>query len=273
MVQTKISPRCKYRPIMLVSIYRYAKLGFSEEAIWEALPVADKTWKSWKKKFPEIKEAIRMGRTETEDGGNWHRFIYDRLPEDLKKIWDDIDQWDELPNGMAKIESLLSNHGKKVRQQLFLYALIHTNFSASRAMAKVCIDKDTLDYWIQNDEGFATLVEEIQWHKGNFFEEHLIGLVKAGDVGATIFANRTFNKDRGYAVKNSVDVNVTGQIEHNLVDLTELELSKEVRMAIMDAMRAHKQKIEDAKFQSTIPVEYRVLEHLDQEIASGAQMP
>jgi hypothetical protein len=242
----------KFQPIMLVSIYRYAKLGMPEAAIADALPATIKTWQKWKKKFPEILQAMQMGRTDTKDGGDWHKFVYDRLPEDLQSLWSQLEAWDELPNGMAKIKALLEDHGKSVRQQLFIYALVHTNFSHSKAMSKVCIDKDTLDYWIQNDPDFARLVEEIQWHKGNFYEEALVGLIKAGDTGATIFANRTFNKDRGYGVKNEIDVHHSGNIEHSLLDLTELDLTPDIQIAILEAIRRRDQKMAALKARPTI---------------------
>lgn len=259
----------KFQSIMLISIYRYAKLGMPETAIADAVDVSASTFKYWKKLHPSIQQAIDMGRTDSKDGGNWHKFVYDRLPQEVRALWDKICEWDELPNGIAKIEALLSDHGKSIRQQLFLYALIQSNFSWSRACAKVNIDKDTMDYWIQNDVGFADLVEEIQWHKGNFFEEHLVSLVRTGDTAATIFANRTFNKDRGYAVKNELDIRHSGTVEHSL-DLTELVpfLTQEVQAAILEAIRLRDKQLRDSEYQESLPVEAKVLRDLSEEIAS-----
>jgi hypothetical protein len=261
---------CKYRPIMLVWIYRYAKGGMAEHAIAEALYVSTSGWKKWKKRYPEIEEALKLGRTETKDGGDWHTFIYERLPGDLKVLWDQINEWDAMPNGMVKIETLLTSHGKLVRQQLFLFALVCFNFSKSKAMSKVCIDKDTLDYWIKHDERFARLVEEIEWHKDNFFEESLVNLIKGGDTAATIFANKNRNGPRGYNSVQNINVNHTGHIDHHALDLDDLELSQSCKIEILEAMRKRDERLHREKMRPTLAVEYRVLEDIDAEIGREA---
>lgn len=260
----------KFRYIMLVSMYRFAKLGVPEFTMAEELGISKKTWYIWKKKYPQIDEAIKMGQTDTKDGGNWHKFVYDRLPDDIKAIWNKISEWDEQPNGIGKIETLLETHGKGVRQQLYLYALVNTNFSPSRAMSKVNIDKDTLDYWIQNDPDFAELVEQIQWHKDNFFEDSFIQLIRSGSEAATIHAAKSRLRNRGYGIKSEVEVNHSGQIEHNLFDLTEIMpyLTDAVKMAIMDAMRQREERIAAEKSKDSIPAEFKVLGNLSDDIAT-----
>lgn len=258
----------KFKPMTLVWIYRYAKAGLSEAAIAEAIKVGIKTWAKWKRLHAEIAETIQLARTDTKDGGTWHSYVYERLSEELKEVWDKINEWDELPNGIVKIETLLATHGRQVRQQLFLHALVHYNFSFSRALSKVNIDKKTLDYWIQNDPGFADLVEEIQWHKGNFFEESLATLIKGHDVAATIFANRTFNKERGYGIKNEVNIKHSGSIEHNLLDLSELELTQEVKLAILDAIRKRDATMKAQRNKAIMPPIERAREELIETIAN-----
>lgn len=266
----KNGPDSKYRPIMLVSIYRYAKSGLTESAIAESLGISESGFKKWKKAHPDINEAIFLGRTETGDGGNWHKFIYERLAPDLREVWDNINSWDQFPNGVVKIEALLSTHGKLVRQQLFLYALVNFNFSKSKAMAKVCIDKDTLDYWIKHDEKFCALVEEIEWHKGNFYEESLVQLIREGDVTATIHANKTFNSDRGYGTKTDVNIRHSGVIDHNVLDLDDLQLSSQCRLEILEALRLRDERLQKEKLKPLMEVEYRVLEDLSDEISREA---
>lgn len=265
----------KYRPIMLVHIYRYAKVGMTEEAICDGIGVSRKTWHEWKRRFPSIDKAIKLGRTEDNTGGTWHKFVYDRLSPDLRELWDRIESYDRidpdtgrplLANGVAQIEALLDKHGKLVRQQLFLYALIHNNFSASKACAKVNIDKSTLDHWIKSDPKFGELIEEIKWHKGNFFEESLFRLVDQGDAAAVLFANKTFNRDRGY--NPAVDVNVNGTIEHkhNVLDLSDLDLSFECRREIMEAMRRRAENIELQRKNASLSKESKALALLNEDI-------
>lgn len=260
----------KYRPIMLVTIYKHAKAGMPETEIAKSLSVSYAGWKVWKAKYPEIEEALGLGRTDTQDGGNWHKFIYDRLAPDLREIWDHINSWDQFPNGVAKIEALLNGHGKLVRQQLFLFALVSFNFSKSKAMSKVCIDKDTLDYWIKTDDKFAQLVEEIEWHKDNFFEESLVALIKEGSEAATIFANKSRNRDRGYNPVKDVNVKHSGQIHHSMLDLDDLKLSVACKLEILEAIRERDERLQREKLKPLMAVEYRVLEDLSSEISREA---
>lgn len=260
----------KWKPINLVSIYKYARTGLPETAMAQHLGMSYAGWKLWKKRHPEIEQAIELGKTDTKDGGNWHKFVYERLPADLREVWDTIVSWDKFPNGVAKIEALLNGHGKLVRQQLFLYALVNFNFSKSKAMSKVCIDKDTLDYWIKNDPDFARLVEEIEWHKDNFFEESLVGLVKGGDTAATIAACRTRLRDRGYGSQVDVNHRHTGHIDHSVLDLDELNLSAACRQEIINALREREEKMQRERTKILQPAEYRVLDEINSEISSGA---
>jgi hypothetical protein len=272
-VPKKVTPD-KFRPIMLVSVYRYSRAGMPEASIIDALDISPPTWRAWKKKHPSIQEALAIGIKEHKESPTWHRYIYDRLPLDIREIWDRIESWDADKNGVAKIEALLEDHGKTVRQQLFLFALVQFNFSKSKACAKVCISKKTLDEWIKNDPEFASLVEEVQWHKGNFFEEALVRLVNANDPGLVKFANETFNKNRGYGKKVEHDHTHRGTIEHehSLLDLTELELSPTCRDELHDAIRKHQEKIEAAKTKA-ITVEYTVRDRLADQISSIASTP
>lgn len=260
-------------PMVLVHIYRFAKMGFCDRAIAEGLGIDSSTLKKWKRTKPEVVEALALARNPDEEdrelGGTWKRFVYNRLSPDLRKLWDQIEKWDTLPNGVAKIEALLSTHGKRVRQQLFLYALIHCNFSASKALAKVNIDRATLSEWIEKEPEFGQLVEEIKWHKGNFFEESLVRLVSNGEAAATIFANRTYNKDRGYGGSTDVNVRHSGTIEHTTLDLDELELPIETRKQIMEAIRLRDFKLQQEKARAMLPESARALLDLQDDIAEG----
>lgn len=262
----------KYRPILLVSIYRHAKVGIPEHGIATLLGINLNTWKVWKKKHPSIQEALELGRKEDKCGGNWHEFIYNRLSPDVRELWDKIQEYDELPNGVVQIERLLNTHGKFVRQQLFLYALIHNNFSPSRAMAKVNISKDVMDDWINKEPKFAQLVEEIQFHKKNFVEESLISLIAEGNPQATIFASRSLNKDRGYST--TVEVQHTGQIEHlhnaGTFDIDELEVSEACKKEVLNALRLMDEKKKQARVLSLEDRSTQAMSLLEREIAGAS---
>jgi len=193
------------------------------------------------------------------------QWIYSRLTPELQEIWKKIDRWDKQKGGAAKIEMILQDHGKAVRQQLFLHALSTCRFSCTRALAKVNVTKREFDNWLLHDVDFAELVDEVEWHKGNFFESALIGLVEAGEPGAVVFASKTFNAERGYGIKARVDHNVAGTVMHGVVDLLEVApfMKEETRADLLEAIR-----LRELQQTSKGPKRLDVVETITREISN-----
>lgn len=248
-----------------VLAHRYALDGYSNEEIIRALGISRTIFFEWLKKKPALVEALESARR-TKDGRSitsFREYVYERLPDELKELWDKINACDEETGSKKKhlstraIESLFASCGKMARMHLFLYAYVHHNFNASEACRCVNITWLTYKKWIEEEEGFAELVEEIHIHKKNMFESALIDLVRNGDPAATIFANRAINRDRGYNDKQ--EISISGTIEHNVRQVDDLDLPLEVRKALLDAMRAKEpaklgmrkelEEIEDAEYE------------------------
>lgn len=258
-----------WQPITLVHIYRQAKAGLSDEAIARALEINRNTIKLWKKKKPEVVEALSLARQEIPEDG-FTSYFYQQLPPKLQKLWAEIETANELGGGIGILDQILADHGKRARQSLFLHALVSSHFSPTRAMEKVGIDRRQLESWIEQDPEFAELVEEIQYHKKNFFEEALVKLVGAGDRAAVMFANRGANRDRGYGKSEDVNVNVNGVIEHRQVlDLTELDLSPACRIEIAAAIRRREDEKERQHILRTKPLEERVFQQIEAKISNS----
>lgn len=221
--------------------YELSKSGMSNKRIGETLGVGRRQFLTWLRKKPAFKEAIERGRKGSthKEVSNFREYVYDQLPDNLRRVWNDINQFEVEPNGLSRIEAMLEDKGSKVRKHLFLYALVHANFNASLACKKVNVPFSTFKGWCEHDPEFQDLIEEINIHKGNFFEGALIGLVAQGDTQATVFANRTFNANRGYNPKSTVDVNINGQLNHKVgvVRVDDLNLSLETRRQILEATR------------------------------------
>lgn len=242
------------------------RAGLSDKDICSTLKVTAMTLRNWENRRPELKEAEEIARKERSENESLPNFIYTRLSPKMKELWDKIKKLEKSANGAAKIELLLQDHGKNVRQQLFLHALCMGGFSASMALAKVNVTKKELDNWINTDLEFAELVEEINWHKGNFFEESLVKLVQQGNTAAVLFANKSFNDKRGYGNKSQVDVNVSGQVMHGVLDLSELMpfLSAEAKTELLEAIR---RKDEQANARTNTQ-QQTAIESLNREIAT-----
>ncbi len=270
----KASFHTKFDPIFLVHIYRFARMGMADETISQAIAVSYSGFKKWKRTRKDVVEALELGRKEAVQTESFAEFFYYRLKPEVRAVWDRLCEWDRLPDGVAKAEALLEDHGRAIRQQLFVHALIYYNFSRTKAEAKVCVDHKTVEEWCEKDPDFAELVRQVQTQKGDFFEEGLVKLVEKGDTTATIFANKTFNRGRGYAVSSDVNVNYNGRVglDHTVtLDLTTLGLPPEILSTVMDAIRVQDERVENERRISQLPAENRFLREISSEIGGVSE--
>lgn len=261
----------RWKPIFLVHIYRMLRLGIEEVPMCQSLGFSRKTFWVWQQEKPELAECVALARKEYGESQDFPSWVYNKLSPELKKLWDKIKVFEKEPNGIAKIELMLQDNGKRVRQQLFLHALVVNRFSPSAAMSKVNVGKKEFDSWLRNDVDFALLVDEIQWHKGNFFEECLINLVSEGNPAAVLFANKTFNRTRGYGDRRQLDVYHSGGVDVNVgvVDLSEImcDLSHSAKMELLEAIRA-----KDAKENPRLSVQEKISDDII-VVAKGEGVP
>lgn len=225
--------------------YEYARAGLSDTKIAATIGVSIPTLRKWKEERPALRNAINRGRRQHNSGedSSFREYVYQRLAPDTQALWDEINSVDREENGVLKIQRMMEQTGKLQRQQLYLFALTASNFNKSEALRKTCLPKRTVDFWSETDPTFAELVDEIHWHKKNFFEGALVNLVKEGDRLATIFANKTINRDRGYNDKQEIEVSGTVQHDHNhFISIEDLTLPLEVRQQILAAYREQKQE-------------------------------
>lgn len=230
----------------IITTYEMACEGCSQNQIIRVIGTTRASYIKWKTTHPALREALRRGYVQKRKRTialattqTFREYIFDQLSPDLQAIWKTINRLETMRDGRKKIDALLVKRGQRARQNLFVHAWTTSNWSLSRALRKVSISYNTFRTWKDDDPNFAMLIDEIDWHKKNFFEEHLCKLVARGDSPATIFANRTKNRDRGYAehVKHDVD----GTMKHTgVVSVDQLDLPIEMRRMILDRMRDRK---------------------------------
>lgn len=242
MPRTADKPKKKYgrwKPIFILHVYRMLRAGMSEVDLCKELKVSRAIMFRWKKEKPELKEAWGLALKEREESQSFQDWVYQRLSPEIREIWAQIRQWEKEPNGVVKIELMLQDQGRHVRQQLFLHAFCVSHFNMSTALKRVNIARSVLYDWIERDPDFAALVKEIEWHKGNFFENQLVQLVRQGVPAAVIFANKSFNKDRGYASRQELEVHHSGEVLHGVLDLSLLipYLTENAKSEVMAALR------------------------------------
>lgn len=248
---TALAPKdnaTKWIPSNPVEAYILAKQGLNDKDIAASLKITQSVFICWKKKHPELKYALEKGREDAKktDSTTFEEYVYERLPKKLQELWDKISYWFEHANGIERIHTLLHGQPTRIRQHLWLHAMISSNFNASDACQKVGVSRRELLSWENSDPDFPRLLDELQWHKKNFYEGALADLAAARNPMAIIFANRTLNNNRGYSEKIGVAVagNITHTHNHSFT-IDQLKLPLEVRCAILDAMQKAQQE-EDA---------------------------
>jgi len=240
-----MAARTAWKDEFYVTAYELSRGGMSEVKLAENLKVSPATLRRWKAEKPALNDAIERGKKVS--GGqtptaNFHEYIFQKLPPHLAELYREIEAVEMEENGIQKAEAMLKRHGMRARQHLFLHALVTSNFNVSRACSMVNISRKTFEAWVTNEPAFGELMEEMNFHKKNYFESALVGLVARGDSSATIFVNKTINRDRGYNEK--IDLNVQGHIEHDhihtAIPIDELKLSLDVKREILKAIRENK---------------------------------
>lgn len=240
--------------------YLLAADGHDEKEIAAVLGVKTCVLRAWMRQKPAFKEALERGWQKSWRNGGERTtlsdWVYGHLDEECQKAWDEVDGlWKEarlkVMDGQrtsvsvhkADLLGVMDGLKEDGKQALFLHAVVNTSFDLSAAMKMIGISKYTYDAW-RKDPNFSELIDQIVWHKGNFFESALVELCARGNPAAIMFANRTFNRGRGYG--EALEVNHSHVHKEDL-RLEELDLPTEVLEAVLEAIKRKKRAEADQK--------------------------
>lgn len=179
-------------------------------------------------------------------------YVCGSLSDDAKDIWNDLKFWEDEDNFSEKVKAIMARTPKKLRQELFVHAFLTTGFNRTKALQMTNTSIVELKEWIERDLAFAELIEEMQHHKKDFFENALIDLVQARNPQAVVFVNKTLNADRGYSEK--LQIHHSGNISNDGLNIDDLDLDIETRKKILEAIRK-KGKLDKAKQGDIIDIE------------------
>ncbi len=234
-------PPRKWQDEMSLTIYDQAKAGATDADITRMLGVTPPTFRKWKKDKPAVAEALKRARSKSgkdmKTAADFLLYVYGKMCPEAQEIFDELRKFETEKNGIKMVEALFDQQGKKVRQHIYLHALVAKNFHAAKACTFVGISRSTVTKWAATDPDFALMLNEINSAKGDLFESAFIQLIQSGDSSAIIWANKTFNADRGYSEKVNVDIG--GQVDHLHANFSidDLGLSLDVRKDILAAIR------------------------------------
>lgn len=207
------------------------------------LDISKPTLMKWTANYPELQLAKRIAEEKKAKASTLGDYVYKSLSPEARAAWDEIQFWDDSRGSADRINDILSGKTVRLKQELYIHALISRGFNASEACRLSGVSRDSLDKWKINDPHFLQLVEEIEWHKCNFYESALVDLVGEGNPAAVIFANRTKNAHRGYNEKLVIEHGGSIGLSFNV---EELNLSIECRKELLGAIRERKRSIERA---------------------------
>jgi transposase len=248
----KTNGRSKWRDAYFVQVYRLARDGLSEKQVAKAIGVSQPTLARWKAAKPALRAAWSQGRKARAKPSSSKRgesadapqtfldYVFQRLSPELQTLWDEIQAVENAPNDIARVEAMLEKKGKRARQNLFVYALTSSNFNMSAALRAVNIPRKTFESWVVNDPGFSALIDEIHWHKKNFFEGAVLALVDEHNPAVVIHCARTQLRDRGYGDRAIPEVpgeTIVLDMSQHVVNVGQLDLPLETRRAILTAKR------------------------------------
>lgn len=181
-------------------------------------------------KAREVAAAHQNARSREKTFGH---YVFKHLSSEAQETWKELQFWVEHEGGQVQIQRIMGGRARKIRQELFIHALVSTHYDMSRALSMTGLAKTTLDHWVNEDFNFSQLFDEIQWHKKNFFEKAMMDLVAERNPLATVWVNKTVNSDRGYSEKV--------RVEHSIADqgftFEDLDLDSDTRRKVLEAIR------------------------------------
>ena len=237
----------KFKNVYYVKIFLMSQKGMSDSKMSKQLGVSKMAFSNWRQNDPAVRHAIRTGKLSRLDrqknGVSFSDYVFQRLPAEVQDIWEEICKVGNSRNAGEVIDKIFDNNGGKLtRMHCWIHAYIVNNYNKSAACRSVNISNTTLMNWLKNKK-FRELLNQMEEIKKDMVEESLLNLVRIGDPGATIFASRTLNKDRGYDTSQKIQVEHKGKIEHdhdhkvtvNMVNVSDLDLPVELLEQLYDA--------------------------------------
>lgn len=263
----------KWEDGMLIRAYELARGGMSNTGIAKSLGVLYTTFRTWVAKMPALSEALKKARKEfNRREGGFERYCYGNLPKPAQALWSKImgagrvdalrinrrryrEGSDEEAAALEaarsrRVKKLLAGRGKRLKQILFLHALVNSHYSTTKACQVMNLPLPTVNRWIQSSPQFAQLVRGVLDCKRDFVEEALMKAIANGEVPAIIFASRTLNRQRGYNDKVEMEISNNVKVAFSFEDL---DLPVDVQRKVLEAMRnakkapqlTHKQSEDD----------------------------
>lgn len=221
--------RAKYKEEYILKAYELRRVGYSKNKVAQCLGVTRQALQYWYNTKPLFKKAIIRGRKlyKASQQNNSMHYIVKHLPKDVQKQFKKIIKAQKNKASFEQIKVLCKEKGEHTHQILYLHQLIRTNFKITKALEYSGVSFYKYDQWLQ-DPKFKKLQKEIEWHRGNFYEDAIGDLVRVRDAQIVKWVNETYNADRGYGKQSHIKIDQ--EVTTQQFDFSEmpLELQREL---------------------------------------------
>lgn len=214
-----------------VTAYRLARGKMTDRQIRQSIGASETTFKKWLVKYPALRKAIDEGR-DTSLESDHRAVMVAKMDDETRELWDQLNSTHSSERTRARTHLLVA--AKRTKQLLYAQSLIRCDFHATRAREMVGVSRKTVQAWTATDPRFKRLLEAAKEAKKDLYESALVKLVAAGSEAATLFANRTVNRDRGYGDHATLDINQTVEDRRAAVEIDKLPL--ELRRQLLEAL-------------------------------------
>jgi len=240
----------KWNDALAFRINNLARSGMNYTQIAEDLGINVETFAYWRKTKALVRTALQDAKDHPvqkpfvdsmvpKKATSFKDYIYLHLPEHLKQVWDAMQSARESATPVAAIRALMDASDEETQKHLFVHAVCTGNFSKNKACSMLMLSRNTVKRWIDTDADFVEMLTTIHEIKKDYLEGKLFELIEGGDTAATLFANRTVNRET-YAEKT--EVHMTGSVKHeHQIDVDSLGWDLDQRRKALEAHRAQKE--------------------------------
>jgi len=244
----------------LLTLYDCLLRGMKLGALSATLDVPQDTLNWWRKNREDVKTVYEVAEARKQRVADFNEFMLGKLSKPARKMWNRVEWYLEADENEVP-DVMNGDLANELRQEIFLHAMLSTNWNTSKSARLAGVTRDTVERW-KEQVNFKMAMKELQEAKKDYFETALMRLVDEGYPGAIVFANRTQNADRGYNEKMQVEH--TGTIHHAALNLDDLELDFETRRKILDAVR-RKRELEPKRLTSGEVTDAEIVEEKKEE--------
>lgn len=186
----------------------------------------------WIDNYKPLRVAYEMAKGKREKAAVNTENAKETLSEEAYELWESVQSGAPSKNQLVYMGSALSGRPTKLRQQLFLMAMLSTNYRVAESCRITGVSRQEVQQWKKADPEFIQMFAELTHQQVEDVRGALHDLVKEKNVQAVIYADKKISE-------SGLGSNGTGINDEDIVKFEQLEkhLSVETMRDIYRAMQ------------------------------------